>query len=51
MDKANQMTLTFRYPAGIETVLPRPIPAVAGLPDWFKSMPVKTFNPTGAGET
>jgi hypothetical protein len=51
MDQATQMTLTFRCPAGLEQVLPRPIPAVAGLPDWFKTMPVKTFNPTMGGDT
>jgi hypothetical protein len=44
MDQANQMTLTFRCPPGLETVLPRPIPAVQGLPDWFKAMPPKAFN-------
>jgi hypothetical protein len=26
--------------------LPRPVPAVRGLPDWFKSMPQHVFNPT-----
>jgi hypothetical protein len=46
MDQANQMTLTFRCPAGLENILPRPMPAVQGLPDWFKAMPQKTFNPT-----
>ena len=51
MDQANQMILTFRCPAGLEAVLPRPIPAVAGLPDWFKAMPQKAFNPTMGGET
>jgi hypothetical protein len=51
MDQATQMTLTFRCPAGLESVLPRPIPAVAGLPDWFKTMPVKSFNPTMGGDT
>jgi hypothetical protein len=51
MDQIKQMSLTFRCPAGLEDVLPRPIPAVAGLPNWFKSMPVKTFNPTMGGDT
>jgi hypothetical protein len=46
MDQTNQMTLTFRCPAGLDGVLPRPIPAVLGLPDWFKLMPPKAFNPT-----
>jgi hypothetical protein len=46
MDQANQMSLTFRCPAGLEAILPRPIPAVLGLPDWFKTMPGRTYNPT-----
>jgi hypothetical protein len=40
------MTLTFRCPPGLENLLPRPIPAVQGLPEWFKAMPPKAFNPT-----
>jgi hypothetical protein len=50
MDEANQMTLTFRCQPELEKVLPRPIPAVLGLPDWFKTMPQKAFNPTMGGE-
>jgi len=46
MDQANQMTLTFRCPAELESFLPRPIAAALGLPDWFKAMPQKVFNPT-----
>jgi hypothetical protein len=45
MDQANQMTLTFRCPPVLETILPRPIPAVLGLPDWFKNLPPKALNP------
>jgi hypothetical protein len=51
MDQAVQMTLTFRCPPGLDKVLPRPIPAVTGLPDWFKALPQKTFNPTVGEET
>jgi hypothetical protein len=50
MAEANQMTLTFRCPPELEKVLPRPIPAVLGLPDWFKTMPQKVFNPTMGSE-
>lgn len=39
------MRLTFRCPQELAAVLPPPIPAVEGLPDWFKAMPQKTFNP------
>ena len=45
------MTLTFRCPPGLETIIPQPIPAVLGLPDWFKALPPKTFNATMGEET
>jgi hypothetical protein len=51
MDKPNEMTLTFRCPPELEKVLPRPIPAVRGLPDWFKAMPASAYNPTLGNET
>ncbi len=46
MEQANQLTLKFRCPPGLENLLPHPIPAVRGLPDWFKTMPQQVFNPT-----
>jgi len=46
VDDATHATLTFRCPAGLENILPRPTPAVEGLPEWFKAMPAKAFNPT-----
>jgi hypothetical protein len=51
MDQAGQMTLTFRCPRGLETALPRPIPALLGLPDWFKALPPEAFNATMGEET
>ena len=39
------MTIAFRCPPELESILPRPVPAVQGLPDWFKAMPQKAFNP------
>jgi len=51
MDQANQMTLIFRCQAELEKMLPRPIPAVEGLPEWFKTLPSKAFNPTMGDET
>ena len=46
MDQLIEMTLIFRCPAALENLLPRPIPAVQGLPDWFKTLPQKAFNST-----
>lgn len=37
-------TITFRCPPELEARLPRPIPAVEGLPGWFKNMPVEAFS-------
>ena len=51
MDQPEQMTLTFRCPPGLETIIPRPIPAVLGLPDWFKALPAKTFDAIMGEET
>ncbi len=51
MDQLNQMTLTFRCPPALEKILPRPIPAVLGLPEWFKTMPAKAFDLTMGSET
>jgi len=44
MDNNDEMTLVFRCPPELLGVLPPPIPAVQGLPDWFKAMPQKAFN-------
>jgi hypothetical protein len=44
MDQLSEMRLIFRCPPELEPVLPRPIPAVQGLPAWFKSMPHKAFS-------
>jgi hypothetical protein len=44
MDDA-QPRIVFRCPPELEGILPRPIPAVRGLPDWFKDMPQKAFSP------
>ncbi len=37
-------TITFRCPPELDAILPRPIPAVMGIPDWFKSMPATAFS-------
>jgi hypothetical protein len=51
MDQANRMSLKFRCLPGLEDILPRPFPAVLGLPDWLKGMPHKVFNPSLGMET
>ena len=51
MDQAVEATLTFRCPVELEKLLPRPIPAVQGLPDWYKSVPQKAFNQSMGEET
>jgi hypothetical protein len=38
------MTLTFRCPVELNGLLPPPVPAALGLPDWFKAMPPQAFN-------
>ena len=51
MNQTDQMTLKFRCPPGLLGILPRPIPAVQGMPDWFKSLPLRTFNPSMGEES
>ena len=51
MDQAVEATLTFRCPVELEKLLPRPIPAVQGLPDWYKAVPQKAFNQSMGEET
>jgi hypothetical protein len=46
MDQTSQGGITFRCPPELEAILPRPIPAVLGLPDWFKALPQKAFSET-----
>ena len=38
------MKITFRCVPGMDSVLPRPVPARQGLPDWLKEMPLNTFS-------
>jgi hypothetical protein len=46
MDEADELTVAFRCPPELEKVLPRPIPAVQGLPGWFKALPSNAFSAT-----
>ena len=43
-DQANTATIIFRCPPELESILPRPVPAILGLPEWFKSMPASAFS-------
>jgi hypothetical protein len=43
-DEADRLTVTFRCPPELESILPRPMPAILGLPDWFKTMPAAAFS-------
>ena len=50
---ANQdqsMTLTFRCPAELDGILPPPVPASTGLPDWLRTMPAQAFDEFSGGE-
>jgi hypothetical protein len=44
MDESAPKPIKFRCPPELAGLLPRPIPAVLGLPDWFKSMPQTAFS-------
>ncbi len=44
MSEASRMILKFRCPPGLGKILPQPIPAVQGLPAWFKALPQKALS-------
>ncbi len=50
-DENKGMTLTFRCPPELIGILPPPIPAVQGLPDWFKALPPMAFNAVAQAES
>jgi hypothetical protein len=51
MGQDDDMTLIFRAPPELLEILPPPIPAVQGLPDWFKALPQKAFNAISQSNT
>jgi hypothetical protein len=46
MEQPQQQPLTakFRCAKELESILPRPMPALLGLPDWFKALPQRAFS-------
>lgn len=48
MTSPDAQTLIFRCPRELDGVLPKPVPAAAGLPDWLKAMPAQAFNDVNA---
>ena len=38
------MTIVFRCDPRIDHILPRPVPARRGLPEWLRSMPMAAFS-------
>lgn len=40
----DRLTIKFRCPRELEGLLPAPVPASLGLPDWLKAMPTKAFS-------
>src|SRR5215470_12478356 len=40
----DSMILTFRCPKELEGLIPPPVPAPRGLPDWVKDMPATAFS-------
>jgi hypothetical protein len=44
MTHAVPLSVTFRCPPELEPILPRPTPALLGLPDWFKAMSGSAFS-------
>ena len=43
MKESSPMSLKFRCAQALRPILPEPIPAVQGLPDWFKAAPQKAI--------
>jgi hypothetical protein len=44
------LALTFRCPQELEGLIPPPVPAAQGLPDWFRAMPQQAFSGVIGGE-
>jgi hypothetical protein len=51
MTQADGPAVTFRCPPELRRLIPEPIPAVLGLPDWYKTLPQRALNTTLGSET
>jgi len=40
----NKLAIKFRCPGELEGLLPQPVPANLGVPDWLKAMPTTAFS-------
>jgi hypothetical protein len=49
-EHADQQVLTFRCAPELQDLIPRPIPAVLGLPDWYRTLPQKALSSILASE-
>src|SRR5580698_3306152 len=50
MKQDSEMTVTFRCLPELLPILPSPLPAVQGLPGWFKSLPLRAMSTTDQSE-
>lgn len=51
VEQDNTTNLAFRCPPELSGLVPPPIPAVEGVPGWFKQMPQKAFNAIAQSDT
>ncbi len=50
MSETDPLTLKFRCPKELEGLIPSPVPASMGVPDWIKTMPATAFSALNQAE-
>ncbi|WP_315779152.1 hypothetical protein [Bradyrhizobium sp. SZCCHNPS1003] len=50
MSETEPLTLKFRCPKELERLIPQPVPAPMGVPDWVKTMPATAFSALNQAE-